>query len=330
VIERLAQLYVKKESWDDAVNFYNILYDYLLFLTNTLEEDQKVINKFIEDRENADKENYPEYEHLTSDELHLLKERTISDYRILTNKLISNSENIRSIQKQNTNYIIELIHTHNKLLTHDLSRHIKGIEHEVENIVNKTRSGEPVELKNVQAQINMTRENVKDYEKFAVHKIVSPKLIDISKEIWNYKLLSGDRYGTGVKIDYQFVTSAKGTFLEFLTTRMLDNLIGNAVEVGARNGKEEISISIRLLKQSDFLYLYISDNCGDLEFFHDVVQCLNDELPVKSKKNNNQIGSGLDYLKQLLKPFNNRSKWELSYEENNTKTLKIPLIKYAD
>jgi len=330
VVEELGRLYVQKENWTQAVNYYNMLYDYLFYLTNTLEEDQKVINKFIEDRPYVDVGKHPEYEYLSLEELHLIKERMISDYTILTTRLISNSDSIRSIQKQNINHIIELIHTNNQLLIHDLTSHLNDIQTKVDDFGMNDHPGSKAWAGSIRDEIKLAKKSISNYEKITVHKIVSPTVVDISKEIANYRLLARERFGNKVKIEFQNTNSTiKETFLEFLIFRILDNLIANAIEVGRRNGHPQVDISIQLLQQPDYLYLCVFDNCGDFLFFEAVIRNLNDHIPVKSKKADTG-GNGIQYLKQLLAQFNKSAPWEVARMENEIKMLKIPLIKYID
>jgi hypothetical protein len=329
VVERLAQLYVLKKRWTDAVYFYNILNDYLSFLTKTLEEDEKDIKMFLEDKEHADMESHPEYAQLTKQELHLINERMLGDYKILTAKLIENSRNIRSIQDQNITFIIGITKSKSDLLMHDLLRHLNGIEYVIKKIEDKVPEYKD-ELAKLRAQIATSRGDLTSFQTSGNSDMIVLEEINISEKIWQYKDVIKERYGDKVRLQYRYKSPIIAPFSNFLLSRILDNLIANAVEVELFTAVRQVSISIELVKEgSGSIWMLFSDDCGDFEFFSEVIKRLNENHPVNSKKNSNGLGNGLVYLKDMLALFNDGANWKLTDAGNNVKTLRIPLTKFS-
>lgn len=331
VIEQLARLHVQQRKWDKALYYYNKLYDYLDFLTETLEGDRGVIDKFILNSKWDTENHYPEFKCLTKKELRKVKESLITDYKELTHRLMSYGEKIKNIQKLHFDYFSEVLLHSGHQLTHDLSQNVTNIQHALNRIYNNYTSHNisPDIKATFKAARNETKKaisNIKGYEKLTIDEIISAKEIELVKEISSYVTFANAHTGDNVLIIFQQENdNIYGELMSFLINRLLDNLVENCIHVGQRNQISRIIIEIKIAIRNGHVYLDVTDNCEDFDFYQQTIENLNQNATIYSTKNANGKGNGLSKIKRLI---NIKMNWELtpgSGKHVHLKTLKIPL-----
>lgn len=331
VIEQLARLHVQQRKWDKALYYYNKLYDYLFFLTDTLEGDRGVIDKFILNSKWDIENHYPEFKCLTKKELRKVKESLITDYKELTHQLVSYGEKIKNIQKLHFDYFSEVLLVSGHQLTHDLSMNVTNIEYALNNIYNNYTSlytSPEIEdtFKHVRNETKKAFSNIKGYEKLTIDEIISAKEIELVKEISNYVTFANAHTGDNVLIVFhQENEIIYGELMSFLINRLLDNLVENCIHVGQRNHITRIIIDFKIAIRNGHVYVDVTDNCGDFEFYQQTIENLNKNEAIISKKNAGGKGNGLSKIKRLI---NIKMNWELiqgSGKHAHLKTLNIPL-----
>lgn len=329
VIERLAKLYVQIKNWDKAIYYYNSLYSYLSFLTNTLEEDYLAIAKTINDEPN-EVVTYSEFSCLTISEKRLVKESLITDYQELSRRLISYSNNIKNIQKHQLDDLVQYIYFDTKLFAHDITRNINAVKNSLLNISNEHKTNQKLiaNIGSLILEINKSKETIERYEKSSENRELTLKSIDITKEINNYISFSQKHTFENVTLDFSPPKPIYINTIDFLTTKILDNVLENSIEVAQRNSIKEILIIIELKEVENIVYLIVNDNSGDYEYFTSVIDMLNarntpNKIP--SKKNKNKKGTGLYHIKFMLDKFTDTCNWMVIPDGDNRKKLFIPL-----
>ena len=320
ILLRISELYVKNQEWEEALKYYQELYDYMSFLRDELEKDKDNIFNAEKQNKKEREHSFSEFENLNEKEFFSLERSLLIDYESLTKILVdlnNNIKNVRELQLISTSQIVE---ASKSLINHDLNNAITYIENEI-----KTSNSSLPNIEKIESGIKKAKSVIGEALKLDIVKSTyQDQIIDLNSIINPYIELL--RYhNRGITIELDIKKKLKAIIPPGYLRQLLLNLIENSREVGNRNRVESIQIKIKCIELDRMVKIFYSDNAKDYNFFVQIIEKLNSsDLEIPSRKNPEKGGEGLKNLKLLFNKYNESQPWKLE-GDNVEKTLIIPL-----
>lgn len=337
ILQELAESHVKLSNWDEALKYYQKLYEYISFLTEALNTDKEHIDSYIQKGKKSPFAK--EFVALTTQEIKNIKSSLLLDYAKLINVLNNYMDSISRIQSLRMSFFNEIVLEQKQIIMHDLSNTTNNIERSINNIElfvkNFSKNGNIhnfIPTADLIENLNDAKSEIKNINliideslNINFEKLNQPaEITDLNEIINNYITLIRGTIPKHINVTFTRGKTIIAKFHSTLTVQLIRNLIENSKEVGKRNQIAPIDIKISCTQNHNKTYLIYSDNTREFYNFKEVINSLNTNKKVKSLKDPTNGGNGLKNLKQFLDIYTQKAPWLLEGDDEK-KTLTIPL-----
>ncbi|MBL0702047.1 MAG: ATP-binding protein [Desulfosarcina sp.] len=311
VLMELGKVNINKQNWSQARSYFKECYQHCKHLIHTLQLDEESLQRSR--RTECVSCNMIELCMLKTRERERVNRALMKDYKVLTSRSMWIAEQLSELSfEQITKWTANFYSTSWRSRHHNLTGKLRKIKAENSNHPSLVHS-----LDEIEGLVNKwSAEDIGHLRVNTIDLINEVKtIIETSIFVRDFKDQIIIKKNANSKVYIQFN-------IEVLRI-IIENLVSNIAELGSQldsNWKVKISFDI----SNDMVSIDFSDNLGCFEKFSSAIELVNQfKAPKSSKRSGN--GKGLLLVKELiLTSCNNRNKWIL-VQENNWKTLRVPL-----
>ncbi|GAB6120799.1 hypothetical protein [Dysgonomonas termitidis] len=325
---RLAETHITLNNWDEAIKYYNKLYDYISVLITELDIDKQKVDSIVNREKHIDFESleYVGLVDLSFPELTEIQSSLSMDYRTLTAEMIDINQKISHIQTLQMSNYGDIIESLKKIIKHDFGNAISTIGNNIKQAEESASKYKwDIDLRDAKKGLYKINSLIDESIRSRFEKLINPDEIpDLNTTINNYIVIY-NFYREYLTIHFTVKDKIKIKIPSELIGRLIHNLIENSREAGIRNNINSVWITVECKEEFNMIFLIYSDNTKEYDTLKKVIDNLNQENDiVASHKNPQKGGNGLKNLKKLFSSYNKNRLWELKGDDNQ-KTLIIPL-----
>lgn len=319
----------EKPRLDDAWRYYQDLNTCLASLIEKLERDRNNIDKYLKRSQKVHSSQMPELNYLNRREIIRIKSALMFDYAELSKRLHRFVMAIYGIYQ--LQYL--LLYHRNEMISHDI-KHLSNDIYYVSESIGKTISSMPMGQKrnyilgkiegiqgicsSISKILNTDVRDFDDLANMSGNNNLIKEIVQVLEQNIKYR---------GMEIIAQ-PYDLKGKIRIMQVKFLIENLVDNSRDVGIRNNIDNISIDMRLYRDTDgILYLDYSDNVGEFELFKNIIGKINTgDCFVPGNTSPHNQGKALLTLRSSFLRTGLIQEWKLSGDDSK-KTLTIPIGK---